>query len=120
MQGQTLCQNTLLFPLHLSYRLQLGSNLYGVQEGANYTLTLISAHNYLYFVQQLIYILNFCPEYICTMRTDMHGRPNTHCKDKRVVLSHLGLSQLWLQLSRLHYYGMCVSLQCATNPHPVN
>ena len=38
----------------------------------------------------------------------MHGRP----KDKRVALTNLGLSQLRLQQSRLHYHGMCVFAVC--------
>ena len=41
-------------------------------------------------------------------------------KTKTVVLTHLGSFQLQLQLSGLHYHGMCAPLQCVINPYPVN
>ena len=43
-----------------------------------------------------------------------------HCKNKTVVLTHLGLSQLQLQPLGLHYHAMCALLQCVINPYPVN
>ena len=41
-------------------------------------------------------------------------------KSERVVLTHLGLPQLQLQLSGLHYHGMCAPLLCVINPYAVN
>ena len=43
-----------------------------------------------------------------------------HCKNKRVVLAHVGLPQLQLQLSGIYYHGMYASLQRVINPCAVN
>ena len=43
-----------------------------------------------------------------------------YMSEMKWVHTHLGLSQLQLQLSGLHCHGMCAPLQCVINPYPVN
>ena len=51
------------------------------------------------------------------MHACARARARAHCKNKRVILTYLGLSQLQLQLSGLYYTMECVraSLMCVIN-----